>query len=76
MKLLCTYELRCKGLIIHADLLPNIADGIPEGCRVFVVKPLQNSEAYQVSPEAALVPTDQTGWYDWIKQFDPLEPRY
>ena len=65
-----------KALIIHADLLPNIADGIPEGCKVFVVEtPPELQEAYQVSPEAALVPTDQTGWYDWIKHFDPLEPR-
>ena len=65
-----------KALIIHADLLPNIADGIPEGCRVFVVEtPPELQESYQVSPESALVPTDQTGWYDWIKQFDPLEPR-
>ena len=46
-----------------------------KGCRVFVVETPPELQGLIKFLESALVPTDQTGWYDWIKQFDPLEPR-
>ena len=65
-----------KALIIHADLLPQIASGIPESCKVLVVEtPPELSTTYQVSPEAARVPDNATGWYEWLAQFEPLAPR-
>ena len=65
-----------KALIIHADLLPQIAAGIPESCKVLVVEtPPELCAAYQISAEAAKVPADATGWYDWLGQFEPLAPR-
>ncbi|NBR78846.1 MAG: hypothetical protein EBT71_02205, partial [Alphaproteobacteria bacterium] len=65
-----------KALIIHADLLPQIAAGIPDSCKVLVVEtPTELCAAYQVSAEAARIPDDATGWYDWLAQFEPLEPR-
>jgi len=65
-----------KALIIHADLLPQIAAGIPENCKVLVVEtPPELCAAYQVSAEAASVPPDVTGWYEWLQQYEPLESR-
>ncbi len=73
------YILRDCGarvLVVHADLLPRIEDGIPAGVTVLVVgTPAELAEAYNVDEEAAGVPSGWPDWADWLSRFAPLPPR-
>ena len=52
-----------KVLVVHADLLPQIAEGIPDGVHVLVVKtPPEIRDAYGIPAEACAVPAGATDW--------------
>ncbi|WP_096358798.1 acyl-CoA synthetase [Variibacter gotjawalensis] len=58
-----------KVLLVHADLLPAIEKGIPQGVHVLVVPtPPEIAAAYGVAPEYCTVPTGRTNWDDWLPQ--------
>ncbi len=67
-----SYILRDCGarlIVIHADLLARIGDGIPEDCRVLVVPtPPEIAEAYSVPPEICNVPRDRVNWDRWLTE--------
>jgi long-chain acyl-CoA synthetase len=69
------YILRDCGarvLVVHADLLPRIEDGIPSGVTVLVVRtPDELAAAYGVDEEAAGVPSGWPDWSDWLGRFAP-----
>ncbi|MFP5263055.1 MAG: acyl-CoA synthetase [Blastocatellia bacterium] len=57
-----------KALVVHADLLPQIRRGIPEGVHVFVVPtPPEIQAAYSISAEQAEPPGGLEVWGEWIK---------
>ncbi|HZD24729.1 MAG TPA: acyl-CoA synthetase [Alphaproteobacteria bacterium] len=54
-------------VVVHADLLPQIREGIPDGVRVFVVPtPPEIRDAYGIDPAACAVPAGETDWNDWL----------
>ena len=56
-----------KAVVVHADLLPQIASGIPAGVAVFVVPtPAEIQSAYAIDPAHCLVPPDRTDWNAWL----------
>ncbi|MBL8379511.1 MAG: AMP-binding protein [Burkholderiales bacterium] len=57
-------------LIVHADLLPQIAAGIPAGLPVIVVRPKAPTvEAFGL--DAATWPAHAIAWIDWIGRYPP-----
>lgn len=63
-----------KLLVCHADLLPQIADGLPEGLPVMIVRtPPEIAAAYGVSETATHVPAGYTDFDDWREQQAPME---
>ena len=59
-------------LVVHADLLPGIQLGIPEGVTVLVVPtPPEIQAAYGIDPAACAVPPNQTNWNDWVAGQEP-----
>lgn len=62
-----------KVLVVHADLLAQIAAGIPERTRVFVVEtPAEIAAAYHVSDAAARLPAGCNAWPDFVDGSPPL----
>jgi long-chain acyl-CoA synthetase len=70
------YILRDAGaraLVVHADLWPQIAAGVPESVAVFAVStPPEICTAYGISAAAAAIPADLTVWDEWIARHEPL----
>jgi long-chain acyl-CoA synthetase len=63
-----------KAIVIHADLLPSVADAIPSGVPVFVVAtPPEIAAAYGVPAEATKVPAGALDWDTWLAPFPPRE---
>jgi long-chain acyl-CoA synthetase len=63
-----------KALLLHADLLPQIASTIPETVQVFVVDtPPEIQAAYGISAEDAVAPAHFTRWSDWVSKQEPVE---
>jgi len=59
-----------KALVVHADLLPQIEDSLPEGLAVLVVgTPSEIAEAYGIDGESARVPAGRTDWEAWLEGF-------
>src|ERR1043165_7084910 len=53
-------------LVCHADLWPQIRDGVPADIKVLIVAtPPEIAAAFGVSPEAAAVPAGMTDWDRW-----------
>src|SRR5437660_2236523 len=53
-------------LVCHADLWPQIRDGVPAHIEVLIVAtPPEIAAAFGVSPEAAAVPSGMTDWDQW-----------
>jgi long-chain acyl-CoA synthetase len=69
------YILRDSGaraLIIHADLLPQIADAIPEGVAIIVVEPgAPLRAAYALAPEHCRAPAGVLEWESFIAAAAP-----
>jgi long-chain acyl-CoA synthetase len=60
-------------LVCHADLLPQIRDGLPSGIRLLVVQtPPEVAAAYGVTPELARVPDGMIDWDVWRDTHQPL----
>ncbi|MFN3231097.1 MAG: acyl-CoA synthetase [Alphaproteobacteria bacterium] len=65
-----------RALVVHADLLKNIAAGIPEGIEVFVVEtPPEIAAAYGLTASQTEPSPGAVLWSEWTHQFDIFEPR-
>ena len=61
-----------KVLVVHADLLPDVADGIPEGTHVFVVAtPPEIRVAYGIGDTGGALPAGAENWDDWVEAQAP-----
>jgi long-chain acyl-CoA synthetase len=61
-------------LVCHADLLPQIQDGLPAGLRLLVVAtPPEIAAAYGVAPMLTQVPEGMTDWDRWRDTHAPLQ---
>jgi long-chain acyl-CoA synthetase len=59
-------------LVVHADLLPQVAAGIPKGVEVLVVAtPPEIQAAYELAPEACVVPEGCKDWDRWVEEHEP-----
>jgi long-chain acyl-CoA synthetase len=59
-----------QALVCHADLLPQIKDGLPRRLPLLVVEtPPEIAAAFGVSPELARVPDDGINWDTWRDGF-------
>ncbi len=71
------YVLRdcaAKAVVVHADLLPQLRDAVPDGCALIVVAtPPEIIDAYGLTPEAATVPRGMTDWDDWRESQTPWQ---
>lgn len=64
-----------KAIVVHADLLPGIEAGLPDGVAVFVVTtPPEVQAAYGIDPALCAVPAGRTDWDTWIEGNEPLPP--
>lgn len=62
-----------KVLIIHADLLPSIADSVPAGVTVLqVATPPEIAAAYKIAPAACAVPRGAVEWSAAVDAASPL----
>src|SRR5688572_3677996 len=70
------YILRDAGaraLVVHADLWPRIAAGVPEGVAVFAVPASPDIRAaYALPSSAAEIPPGLAAWDEWLAGHAPL----
>jgi long-chain acyl-CoA synthetase len=60
-----------KAVVVHADLLPEVAAGILDGVAVFVVPtPPEIRAAYGIDPARCAVPPERTEWSGWVARHD------
>ena len=63
-----------KILVCHADLLPQIRDGLPADVRLLVVTtPPEIAAAFNVPPSLTQVPDGMTDWDRWRDTHAPLQ---
>ncbi len=63
-----------KVLVCHADLLPQIAAGLPEGiARLIVATPPEIATAFGISDHAAQVPAHEQDWDAWRERHAPWQ---
>jgi len=56
-----------KALIVHADLLPQIAGAVPRDVEVVVVQPeAATRSAFGISPQSAQAPPGMREWRSWL----------
>ena len=56
-----------KAVVVHADLLPQIRDGIPVGVSLLVVPtPPEIRDAYGFAADACAMPAGEVAWDGWI----------
>ncbi len=56
-----------KILVVHTDLWPHVAAGVPAGVKVlFVPTPAEILAAYKARSDAADLPPDATLWDEWV----------
>ena len=61
-------------LVCHADLLPQVRDGLPKRLRLLVVAtPPEIAAVYGIEAEAARVPAGFTDWDRWRDSHAPLQ---
>jgi long-chain acyl-CoA synthetase len=66
--------VRAKALVIHADLLAAVRDGVPAGTRILVVDtPPEIAEAYRVPSSLCRAPAGETAWEPWLGSHAPLQ---
>jgi long-chain acyl-CoA synthetase len=59
-------------LVCHADLLPQIRDGLPEGLRLLVVAtPPEIAAAFSIAESDARVPEGHENWDNWRERHSP-----
>ncbi|MDB5567773.1 MAG: long-chain fatty acid--CoA ligase [Tardiphaga sp.] len=59
-------------LVCHADLLPQIRDGLPEGLRLLVVAtPPEIAAAFSIAESDARVPEGHENWDSWRERHSP-----
>jgi long-chain acyl-CoA synthetase len=60
-------DCAARVVVVHADLLPQVAAGIPAGVRVFVVPtPPEIAAAYGIDEAHAAGPPGAQSWDDWL----------
>jgi long-chain acyl-CoA synthetase len=65
-------DSQAKALVIHADLLPQISGGIPDGVQIYVVAtPPEIQTAYELSAEQCAPPEGSVIWDEWIGCQEP-----
>jgi long-chain acyl-CoA synthetase len=65
-------DCAAKVLVVHADLLPQIASGIPAGVKVLVVPTPQDiGDAYGVPAERRIVPVGAAAWEPFLAASAP-----
>src|ERR1044072_3842719 len=63
-----------KILVCHADLLPQISDGLPGDIKLLVVTtPPEIAAAFNVAPALTQVPDGMIGWDDWRDTHAPVQ---
>ncbi|MGY8524334.1 AMP-binding protein [Paracidovorax citrulli] len=61
-----------KAFVVHSDLLPGIASGVPHGMPVIVVPtPEEIVSAYRLTPPPAQSPDGTLCWEQWRDRFAP-----
>ena len=66
-------DCAARVLVVHADLLPQIAAGIPRGVEVLVADtPPEVCNAYGISDKASRPSEDACSWNDWLSKQEPL----
>jgi long-chain acyl-CoA synthetase len=66
------HDCDARVLVVHADLLPGIADAIPAGTTCLVVQtPPEVCASYRIEPELVRVPSGATDWDHWLERFAP-----
>ena len=64
-----------RALVVHADLLPGVADALPDDLPVIVVAtPPEIAAAHGIAAEQCAVPPDKLDWDAWIGSFAPAAP--
>jgi long-chain acyl-CoA synthetase len=59
-------------LVCHADLWPQIRDGVPADIKVLIVPtPPEIAAAFNIAPELAVVPSGVTDWNAWRETHAP-----
>ncbi|MDP3694202.1 AMP-binding protein, partial [Bradyrhizobium sp.] len=59
-------------LVCHADLLPQIADGLPGDLRLLLVEtPPEIAAAFNIAPELTQIPEGATDWNSWRDSHAP-----
>jgi long-chain acyl-CoA synthetase len=70
------YVLRdcgAKAVVVHSDLLPEVAPATPKGVGLFIVPtPPEIAATYGIPPEQCLVPAGAVLWEDWLAGFTPM----
>lgn len=70
-------DSEAKVLVVHADLLAQVRERIPDGVAVLVQQtPAEVIEAYGLDAAAATPADGATRWEDWLAGFDALETPY
>ncbi len=65
-------DCAAKVLIVHADLLPPVADSLPDDLAVLVVEtPPEIRAAYAIDPGLCDVPTGEQSWNAWLQEQTP-----
>ena len=67
-------DCKAKVLVVHADLLPAVRDGIPSRVETLVVStPPEIRIAYGLSNQECQVPGSLSNWSDWLTWHQPRE---
>jgi long-chain acyl-CoA synthetase len=67
-------DSKAKVLVVHADLLPQVQAGIPEGVATLVVStPPEIQTAYGLSQAQCTPPRNLPDWSDWVGGHEPRQ---
>lgn len=68
------HDAQVKAIVIHADLLRNIAAAIPEGIPVLVVPtPPEIAQAYDIRREQCAPGPGMLDWNEWLERHPPFQ---
>jgi long-chain acyl-CoA synthetase len=66
-------DCAARVLVVHADLLPQVARIVTERLTLLVVEtPAEIATAFAVPPPSCRVPTERLNWAIWQRSFGPL----